>query len=389
MAEPFCVLLVEDDPGIRSLVRAGLEVEGLDVISTESVAQARAVLDEPFEAVLLDRNLPDGLGDDLVGELLDRLPPSRIIVHTSAQPIEGLPSVRKGDLEGIAELLSLRRPEEIYPPAQKAQRALGRVHRRWIELCNWDPQLPPGVRPPIAETMISALTEALERPQPLGWGLDPALESVAGAFGLNVGDVPTAVAELVCLREAFRQVVINELDHDQVEALCRLQMIIDRTMQIAAESGVRRLAEEALTDPMTGLGNRRAFDQDLSRELARLSRSGERLTLALLDVDGLKAVNDSEGHPAGDRLLRHLARAIVSSIRAYDRGYRIGGDEFAILLIDAWDFDGDSLLERLKRHGAPDVTLGSASAPTDDPDHMVELADERLYSQRKTRSQRD
>lgn len=384
MPDRFSVLLVDDDPRIRSYIGHGLELEGVEAISTESFAQAQAVIDEPFEAAILNPWLPDGRVESLLNELLHRLPRSRIIVQSSGEPIAGLPAVKKGDLRAIADLLELHQPDELPPAAKQARRALGRVHRQWLELCEWDPLLPPGTRPPIAESVISAVNSALERPQPLGWGLDPALEPVADAFGLNVGEVPNALAELVCLREAFTQVVIGSLEEDQIEALRRLQMIIDRTMLVVTETSIRRLAKEALTDPLTGLGNRRAFDQDLAREVARFSRgSSGQLTVAVLDVNGLKRTNDTLGHPAGDQLLRQLANAITSLTRATDRGYRLGGDEFALLLEDTHRLDAESIEKRLETYGAPSTTVGTSSLPQDHPDRLVELADERLYERRR------
>ena len=378
------VLLVETDPSIRSLVRHGLALEGVEAISAESLVQAWVVIDEPFEAVLLDSGLLDGPGCSLVEELLERLPQSRIILHGLRGSYPGLPAVDKCDVDAIMNLLDLGHGEDPASAALTARQALGRVHRHWVELCHWDPVLPPGTRPPIAETVIRGMSAALERPQPLGWGLDPALEPVAAAFGLNVGNVDTALSELVCLREAFARVVIPQLAADQqVEALRRLQMIVDRTMLVVAETGVRRLAEEALTDPLTGLGNRRAFEQDLRRELARVSRSQTEMTVALLDVVGLKQVNDTLGHPAGDQLLRQLGNAIISATRAADRGYRIGGDEFALILADASGVEAEAMHKRLQASGAPSFTIGIASLPEDDPDRLVELADARLYEQRR------
>jgi diguanylate cyclase (GGDEF)-like protein len=378
------VLLVETEPSTRSLVRHGLALEGVETISAESRSQARVVIDEPFEAVLIDSDLLVGEGCSLVEELLERLPHSRIILHGLRGSYPGLPAVDKCDVEAILKLLDLDRNKEMASAAVTARQALGRVHRHWVELCRWDPMLPPGTRPQIAETVIRAISAALERPQPLGWGLDPALEPVAAAFGLNVGNVDTALAELVCLREAFARVVVHQLEDDQqVDALRRLQMIVDRTMLVVAQSGVRRLAEEALTDSLTGLGNRRAFDQDLRRELARVSRSHAELTVALLDVDGLKQVNDTLGHPAGDQLLRQLGNAIISATRAADRGYRIGGDEFALILADASGVEAEAMHKRLQAAGAPKFTIGIASLPEDDPNRLVELADARLYEQRR------
>jgi diguanylate cyclase (GGDEF)-like protein len=94
------------------------------------------------------------------------------------------------------------------------------------------------------------------------------------------------------------------------------------------------LAEEAHDsrhDALTGLPNRRAYEERLRHELARARRYRKPLALCLLDLDGFKGVNDALGHPAGDRILRAVADAIRST-RAADEGFRIGGDEFAILL---------------------------------------------------------
>ena len=380
---PF-VLLVEDDRSLRMLVRQGLELEGARVIEAETLAQARALLDEPFEGVVLDRNLPDGRGEDLLPDLLAVLPPSRIIVHSTDGGLEGFPEAPKGDVGAIAARLQLDAGAGRQTAAVRAQATLGRLHREWIDLCRWDPALAPDARPPVAETVIAAVTAALERPQPLGWGLDPSLEPVADAFGLNVGDVPTAIAELVCLREAFTRIVVAALpQEDQLEAAQRLQMLIDRTMLVIVETGVRRLREQALSDPLTGLGNRRAFEQDLKRELHRSSRHGHPLTVAVIDVDGLKSVNDRDGHHAGDNLLRRLATAIQATVRDEDTGYRLGGDEFALLLVEAVYLDAAGLTERLLAAGAPPISVGVASGLVEDPWELVDLADRQLYERRR------
>lgn len=99
-----------------------------------------------------------------------------------------------------------------------------------------------------------------------------------------------------------------------------------------------RLTELAITDPLTGLRNHRAFQEDLAQEMQRVARSGVPVSLVILDADELKAVNDTYGHQTGDALLKRLARTIELTPRGTDRAYRIGGDEFAIILhgIGAW-----------------------------------------------------
>ncbi len=89
---------------------------------------------------------------------------------------------------------------------------------------------------------------------------------------------------------------------------------------------------DALTDPLTGLGNHRAFQEELDRQVAQAHRYGVPVSLILLDIDEFKAINDKQGHAAGDRTLADFGRLAISSLRRVDRPFRIGGDEFAILL---------------------------------------------------------
>jgi diguanylate cyclase (GGDEF)-like protein len=86
-----------------------------------------------------------------------------------------------------------------------------------------------------------------------------------------------------------------------------------------------------MTDPLTGLFNRRYLQQRLLDELARVARYGGNLSLLVIDVDHLKQINDGLGHEAGDRALRRVAKAIQRSLRATDSAARYGGDEFAVL----------------------------------------------------------
>jgi diguanylate cyclase (GGDEF)-like protein len=93
-----------------------------------------------------------------------------------------------------------------------------------------------------------------------------------------------------------------------------------------------RTRESSVRDPATGLHNRRFFDEVLPAELARARRSGEPVSLVMLDVDGLKRVNDSQGHQGGDQMLLALADALRAAVRGSDAACRLGGDEFAVIL---------------------------------------------------------
>lgn len=109
----------------------------------------------------------------------------------------------------------------------------------------------------------------------------------------------------------------------------------------------RLLEELAYGDPLTKLANRRYFDQMLERELSRSRRSGLPLSLAMLDIDHFKFVNDTWGHPVGDRVLVAVARAMLHSVRNYDFIARIGGEEFTVLLPGADLPDGRRIIERV------------------------------------------
>ena len=115
----------------------------------------------------------------------------------------------------------------------------------------------------------------------------------------------------------------------------RLQRRLD-----AAESA-------ALSDPMTGLGNRRAFERAVDREEARCARFGHGAGIMVLDLDGLKVVNDSLGHGEGDDLLRRAGETIRTTLRTADQAFRIGGDEFALLLPEVTADGLRRLFERL------------------------------------------
>lgn len=103
----------------------------------------------------------------------------------------------------------------------------------------------------------------------------------------------------------------------------------------------------AIRDHLTGLYNRRYFNEIIEREAAMSARRSEPLSVVMLDMDGFKAVNDTLGHLTGDRLLQEAAQIIKGTIRRADLAFRFGGDEFLILSIDADCVKNDHLLKRL------------------------------------------
>jgi diguanylate cyclase (GGDEF)-like protein len=120
---------------------------------------------------------------------------------------------------------------------------------------------------------------------------------------------------------------------------------------------VQQLEASAMTDALTQLGNRRAFDARMHGELSRAARHGGQVWLALVDIDNFKAVNDENGHQHGDVVLSKLG-AVLRHVRAEDGAYRLGGDEFAVILADCSREDANLALERL-REEAQDELFGT------------------------------
>jgi diguanylate cyclase (GGDEF)-like protein len=112
-------------------------------------------------------------------------------------------------------------------------------------------------------------------------------------------------------------------------------------LQVRYEAAVA----DALREPLTGLGNHRAFHEELDRQVEAALRYGTPLSLMLIDLDEFKTVNDTRGHAGGDRILRGFGELLSSTLRRADRAYRIGGDEFAVILPHT-DLDGAHIVGR-------------------------------------------
>lgn len=137
---------------------------------------------------------------------------------------------------------------------------------------------------------------------------------------------------------------------------------------------VEKLKHLSITDPLTGLYNRRFFDKMLKLELNRAYRNKYSLSLLIIDVDKFKFINDHYGHPFGDKFLIHLARMMMNIFkRSNDTVFRIGGDEFAIILInqsmESIESISKKLCEQLKRQQLPE------NSPSVDPAILFDVVD--------------
>ncbi|MDL2207723.1 GGDEF domain-containing protein, partial [Desulfovibrio sp. OttesenSCG-928-M16] len=125
---------------------------------------------------------------------------------------------------------------------------------------------------------------------------------------------------------------------------------IRHNTQIALNKSLERLEKEACTDPLTGLGNRRDFQASFEWVLAGARRGAKPYSLAMVDIDHFKRVNDIYGHEVGDGMLRHVAHTLSSEMRAADRVFRWGGEEFIVLMPDTSLETAQSAAERMRKN---------------------------------------
>ncbi|HEX22098.1 MAG TPA: GGDEF domain-containing protein, partial [Chromatiales bacterium] len=182
--------------------------------------------------------------------------------------------------------------------------------------------------------------------------------------------------------------------HQLEEQLERLNQRV-REMEKEGESLRQRLREkheQAVRDPLTGLYNRLAYDERIVQEFARAKRYKQPLSLAVLDIDRFKRINDSYGHKAGDKALKIIAERVRNNLRETDFLARYGGEEFAIVMPETCLSDGLVAVEKLRKDVSQSqfhyqgtgvaitVSVGLAEMREDDsPETLFQRADRALY----------
>jgi diguanylate cyclase (GGDEF)-like protein len=200
-------------------------------------------------------------------------------------------------------------------------------------------------------------------------------------------DAVLGLAELVALRTACHRRAAGRLPVDVAFGLLHaVDGLIDDLLSEVVGLEVAALEAAVFIDPLTGVGNRRALDRDLARELGRSLRHGRPLSIGAIDVDGLKRLNDTLGHGAGDDALRRLAAGLSETLRLGDAVYRVGGDEFVVVLPETAADDVPALLDRA-RAITPAFSIGVATAPVEATiaEELLALADARLLEGRHQR----
>jgi diguanylate cyclase (GGDEF)-like protein len=217
----------------------------------------------------------------------------------------------------------------------------------------------------------------------------------AGGREARAADVARDVASLqTVLLRALR----DDLEDDPVRFAEAVEQLVEATAAIQAEameahvaSRSRELESQANTDPLTGLGNLRALQRQLANLLDVRKRYEHPFAVLLMDIDGLKRINDSHGHQAGDRVLMQVGMSLRRSIRSVDTAARIGGDEFCVLLPEQ-DLKSAAKLaarlataieEEVAAPGEPPVTvsIGVAASPEhgDEAEALIDTADRAMY----------
>ncbi len=187
--------------------------------------------------------------------------------------------------------------------------------------------------------------------------------------------------------------VFSEEDLDLLDAIAaQATVAIERSTYYAQSRELRRIS---ITDPLTGLLNRRYFQERLAEEVDRATRHGHPLSLIMIDIDHFKPYNDANGHPAGDKALVLLGRVLRASIRTIDVVSRYGGEEFAVILPETRKGEAAEIGERIRTEveglcfpgeeavpgGRLTVSLGVAGFPEDarDMKKLIHRADRALY----------
>ena len=251
--------------------------------------------------------------------------------------------------------------------------------------------------------LISGIVESISESEgdPFNISKEQA-ERAASLAGLRGGGrearAVDVARDIAALQTVLLHALRDELEDDPVRFAEAAEQLVEATAAIQAEameahvqSRSRELESQANTDPLTGLGNLRALQRQLANLLDVHKRYRHPFAVLLMDIDGLKRINDSHGHPAGDRVLMQVAMSLRRSIRSVDTAARIGGDEFCVLLPEQ-DLKSAAKLaarlataveEEVAAPGDPPVTIsiGVAASPEhgDEAEALIDTADRAMY----------
>jgi diguanylate cyclase (GGDEF)-like protein len=259
-------------------------------------------------------------------------------------------------------------------------------------------------------TFITELGREVERPMPERMRVGGPLAAIARDHARQreaLGFAPREVVmEFLLLRRVLWRFVAGHLtgleSGDVIEVERRINDTIDRIVVECVvayfDRATSELADQARRDPLTGLLNHQAFSDVLALEVERARRYDHGLTIVFFDLDRFKEINDTLGHMEGDRVLHRIGTLASSMLRGSDVAGRMGGDEFAVLLLETDRHAGERFRRRLGegvaemagRHELPGgfaLSAGCAHFPTDaaEPDALLRLADAYQYEAKRAK----
>lgn len=214
------------------------------------------------------------------------------------------------------------------------------------------------------------------------------LQSATGK--LENADVPEHIRDVLTTirQETEKMMAYNEQLESRLDQSANLMGELKRDME--------RIRRQAITDGLTGLANRKAFDEQINRMCREGSKTGKSFSLILIDIDHFKAFNDKYGHQVGDQVLRLVAMTLINEVKGQDMAARYGGEEFAILLpgtnINAAKAVAENLRKAVEQKevmnritgenlGQITISLGAAQFyETETPDELIRRADMALYN---------
>ena len=216
------------------------------------------------------------------------------------------------------------------------------------------------------------------------------IAALAARFGLWGGAIGASTASFLTIWWALTNGPISAEGYfTRGTAFFAVALVVGHQVQVRGreraefEAQLRALAAE---DKLSGLANRRGWEAHAAEELRRAARSGRPCVVAMIDLDNLKTINDTQGHAAGDRLLVACASAWSGAIREVDFLARLGGDEFALVLPDCELADAAEVVARMRFAMRKGSTFSAGLAETDGGESLadvMERADSALYEAKR------
>ncbi|UDF04616.1 PleD family two-component system response regulator [Asticcacaulis sp. AND118] len=396
------VLVVDDIPANVRLLQAKLEADYYDVVTAHAGAEAidKAILEQP-DIILLDVMMPGVDGYEVTRQLKE-LAETRHIPIILVTALDGRDD-RLSGLEAGADdfltkpvedvilfarlkaLVRLKHLSDELRQREQSSRRMGLIDASQLQRQMTAPGnvliLDDQVRQ--AERLMLALGEQHR----CAYETDPkaALKIASGRVDLLVlnltarefdplrfvahlrsSELTRQLPVLGLFNPDERQTLLKGLELGVTDVLPRpvdLQELLARARgQIRRKryadflrSSLDRSLELAVTDPLTGLNNRRFMDLQLTQLMRRHLKSGDPVSLLLLDIDFFKRVNDGYGHDAGDEVLKEFARRVSQNVRAIDMPCRLGGEEFVVLMPDTTGEAAQAIAERVREAVAADA----------------------------------